>query len=98
MPRLRRKRRISFEPDVAFFKPAGIAMRDLEEVTLNVEEFEAIRLSDFEKLSQNECAAKMNISQPTFNRLISTAREKIASAIVEGKAIRIKGGNYLLSK
>lgn len=98
MPRLRRMRRISFEPDVVFFKPAGIAMRDLEEVTLNVEEFEAIRLSDFEKLSQNECAVKMNISQPTFNRLISNARGKIASALVEGKAIRIKGGNYLLSK
>ena len=95
---MRRMRRVSFEPDVVFFKPAGVPMRDLKEVVLSVEEFEALRLSDFEKLSQSECAAKMNISQPTFNRLLSSAREKIAEALVEGKAIRIKGGNYFLRK
>ena len=95
---MRRMRRVSFEPDVVFFKPAGVPMRDLKEAVLSVEEFEALRLSDFEKLSQSECAAKMNISQPTFNRLLSSAREKIAEALVEGKAIRIKGGNYFLRK
>ena len=96
MPRRRRMRQVKFEPDIAFFKPAGVPMRDLEEVVLSVEEFEALRLSDFEKLTQNECAEKMNISQPTFNRLISSAREKIAQALVEGKAIRIKGGHYFI--
>ncbi len=95
---MRRMRRVSFEPDVVFFKPAGVPMRDLKEVVLSVEEFEALRLSDFEKLTQLECAVKMNISQPTFNRLLSSAREKIAEALVEGKAIRIKGGNYFLRK
>ena len=93
---MRRMRRVSFEPDVAFFKPAGVPMRDLEEVVLTVEEFEAVRLSDYEGLTQSECAEKMGVSQPTFYRVLSSAREKIAEAIVKGKAIRIKGGNYSL--
>ena len=89
-------RRVSFEPDVVFFKPAGVAMRDLEEVVVTVDEFEALRLSDFEEMNQSEAAVKMKISQPTFNRLLSSAHEKIAEALVEGKAIRIHGGNYFL--
>jgi predicted DNA-binding protein (UPF0251 family) len=89
-------RRVSFEPGVVFFKPAGVGMRDLEEVVVTIDEFEALRLSDFEKMTQSEAAVKMKISQPTFNRLLSSAHEKIAEALVEGKAIRIRGGNYFL--
>ncbi len=96
MPRMRRIRRVGFEPGIVFFKPAGVAMRDLEEVVLEVDEFEALRLSDFEKMNQSQCAEKMGVSQPTFNRILSSAREKIASALVEGKAIRIQGGHYSL--
>lgn len=70
----------------------------LEESVLTIDEFEAIRLKDLQNLEQGECAEKMNISQPTFHRLIISARKTIADAIVNGKAIRIEGGNYIIDK
>jgi len=85
------------DPDVTYFKPRGIPMASLEEVILNVEEFEAVRLKDLEGLEQEECAKKMNISQPTFHRLILSARKKIAEAIVNGKAIKIEGGSFRMA-
>jgi len=96
MVRPRLCRRILAEPNVTYFKPQGIPMRELEEVVLSVEEFEAVRLKDLEGLEQEECARKMKISQPTFHRLVLSARKKIAEAIVKGKAIQIQGGNYRL--
>jgi predicted DNA-binding protein (UPF0251 family) len=73
-------------------------MIDLEESILTVDEFEAVRLKDLEGLDEVDAAKKMNISQPTFNRLLSSARKKIADAIVNGKAIKIFGGPYRLSR
>ena len=93
-----RRRRVMSEPDVVFFKPAGVPMRDLEEEVLTVEEYEALRLSDLDELNQEQAAKKMKVSQPTFNRLIAIARKKTAKALVKGKAIKIEGGNYFLSK
>jgi len=87
-------RRVGFKPNVSYFKPAGVPMAQLEEVVLTMDEFEAIRLKDVEELDQVEAAEKMNISQPTFNRILGSARNKIADAIVNGKAIRIEGGHY----
>jgi len=81
-------------PETTYFKPAGVPLRELEEVVLTVCEFEAIRLKDLEGLEQEECAKKMDISQPTFFRLLDSARKKIADAIVNGKAIKIEGGVY----
>jgi len=69
-------------------------MTQLEEIILHVDEFEAVRLKDLEGLEQEECAKKMKISQPTFHRLILSARKKIADAIINGKAIKIEGGNF----
>jgi len=94
MVRPRLCRRVRFNPDIVYFKPRGIPLRNLKEVILFVDEYEAIRLKDLEELEQEECAKKMNISQPTFHRLILSARKKIADAIIKGKAIRIEGGNY----
>jgi len=94
MVRPRLCRRVMFNPNVTYFKPRGIPLVDLEETILNVDEFEAVRLKDLNDLEQEECAKRMNISQPTFNRLVRGARKKIADAIVNGKAIRIEGGNY----
>ncbi|MBU0667610.1 DUF134 domain-containing protein [Patescibacteria group bacterium] len=94
MPRPRRIRFVGCMPHAVYFKPAGIKMRQLNEVVLSIEEFEAIRLKDFENLSQEESAKKMGISQPTFHRLILTARKKAADAIINGKALKIEGGNY----
>jgi predicted DNA-binding protein (UPF0251 family) len=69
-------------------------MSALEEVVLTLDEFEAVRLKDLEGLDQEECAKKMNISQPTFHRLVTMARRKIADSIVNGKALKIEGGNF----
>jgi len=96
MVRPRLCRRVRFNPDVTYFKPRGIPLRDLEEMTLNVDELEALRLHDLENLSQEKCSKKMNISQSTFNRLVIVARKKMVEAIVKGKAIKIEGGNYKL--
>jgi len=87
-------RRVAFNPDITYFKPIGIPMKVLEEVVVQVDEFEAVRLKDLEGLEQEECAKRMNISQPTFHRLVISARRKIAHALVNGKAIRIEGGNF----
>ena len=77
-------------PHSDYFKPAGIRMIDLEEVTLSLPEFEAIRLIDFEEVEQAEAANKMQISQPTLSRILKTARKKISDSIINGKAIRIE--------
>ena len=94
MPRPIKWRRVAFIPEVTYFKPAGIPLRGLEEICLSVEEAEAIRLKDTEGLGQEECAEKMSISRPTFQRVLGSARRKIADALLNGKAIRIEGGNF----
>ncbi|MFH1284478.1 MAG: DUF134 domain-containing protein [Candidatus Peregrinibacteria bacterium] len=94
MPRPRRIRFIGRMPQAVYFKPAGIKMRQLNEVILSIEEFEAIRLKDFKNLSQKDSAKRMGISQPTFHRLIFVARKKAADAIINGKALKIEGGNF----
>ncbi|MTI79316.1 MAG: DUF134 domain-containing protein [Firmicutes bacterium] len=94
MPRPPKCRRVGFVPEVTYFKPAGVPLVNLEEITLTVEELEAIRLKDLEGLEQEDCADKMNVSRPTFHRILVAARNKIALALVEGKAIRIEGGHF----
>lgn len=83
-------------PPMDGYKPFGIPLRQLESVTLLFEEFEAIRLVDYEDLSQEEAAVKMDISRPTFTRLINQARKKVAKAFVESRAILMEGGNYVI--
>jgi predicted DNA-binding protein (UPF0251 family) len=95
MPNRRRQRRITMLPPMEGFKPFGIPMRELETVILLYEEFEAIRLADYENLIQEEAAERMNISRPTFTRIYDKARKSIAKAFVEGKAIIIQGGTYI---
>ena len=94
MPRPIKCRRVAFMPGVTYFKPAGIPMRMLDEICLSVEEAEAIRLKDLEDLDQEQCAERMNISRPTFQRVLGSARKKIADVLLNGKAIRIEGGNF----
>ena len=83
-------RRLRFKPKSHYFKPQGIPMRQLEEVVLTKEEMEAIKLKDFDGLEQTDAAEKMKTSQSTFQRIMSSARAKIAEAIVKGKALRIE--------
>jgi predicted DNA-binding protein (UPF0251 family) len=90
-------RRVGYLPNVTFFKPAGIPMRELEEVCISLEEAEAIRLKDLEGLEQEQAAEKMNISRPTFQRILVSAHHKLADVILNGKAVRIGGGNFEFS-
>lgn len=62
--------------------------------TLKMEELEAIRLKDLEGLEQGECAEKMEVSRPTFQRILISAREKVADSLINGKAINVEGGNF----
>lgn len=90
MPRPRKCRYLSHEAEIKYFKPAGVGVRDLEIVNLQKDEIEAIKLKDFEGLSQEECAERMEISQPTFHRILLNARKKISDAIINGKAIELE--------
>ncbi len=96
MPRPIKWRRVAFMPQVTYFKPAGVPSHLLQGVALSVEELEAIRLKDVEGLQQEDCAQKMRISRPTFHRVLESARQKVADALTNGKAVRIKGGNFAL--
>ncbi|HAS27746.1 MAG TPA: hypothetical protein DCR59_00855 [Dehalococcoidia bacterium] len=91
-------RRIANVPGITYFKPAGIPLDNLEEVTLSLEEAEALRLKELEGLEQEQGAEKMNVSRPTFQRILASARVKSADAILNGKAIRIEGGNFELAR
>ena len=97
MPRPPKSRKVAFVPHLTYFKPAGVPLKHLKEECLGFEELEAIRLKDLEGLEQEACAKRMGISRPTFHRIISSARAKVARSLVEGKAIRIEGGNFQLT-
>jgi predicted DNA-binding protein (UPF0251 family)/predicted Fe-Mo cluster-binding NifX family protein len=96
MSRPKRKRKVLFSPNCTYFKPAGIKLRNLEEVILSVEEMEALRLCDFLKKEQKQAAVIMNISQSTFHRIVIEARFKLAKALTEGKAVKIEGGEFFM--
>lgn len=90
MPRTKCKRNIEFNPETTYYKPRGIPMNLLEEIKLEMDEFEAIRLRDFEGLYQEQAAEKMKISRQTFGRILESAHKKIADALIKGKSIRIE--------
>ena len=94
MPRPPRFRRVLHEPDVTYFKPAGVRMISLKESILTIDELEAVRLRDHEGKDQTNAAKSMGVSQPTFQRIYVSARRKIADALVNGKALKIEGGHY----
>ncbi len=87
-------RRVASMPQSDYFKPRGIPLSILEEVVLTVDEFEAIRLADLEGLYQEQAAEKMKVSRPTFGRIIESAHKKVAEALVQGKALKIEGGEF----
>ncbi|MCF8069842.1 MAG: DUF134 domain-containing protein [Desulfobacterales bacterium] len=98
MPRPRKFRRIGQEPSVIFFKPQGIPMHSLKGVILPVEGLEAIRLADAEGLDQDKAAEMMNVSRPTFSRILADARKVVAKGLSSGWAIRIEGGSYKIAE
>jgi len=96
MPRRKRCRHIEALPGITYFKPAGIPASTLETVDLDIDEYEAIRLADMDRLYQDEAAKKMGISRQTFGRIIDSAHHKIAKALTEGKALRIEKINEII--
>lgn len=93
MPRPQQHRKIFSPPLMLGFKPFGIPRRELESIILQYDEFEAIRLLDYEGLMQEQAAERMNVSRPTLTRIYENARKTIAEALVAGKMILIEGGN-----
>lgn len=94
--RPKRKRMIRFNPEITYFKPAGVPMRGLLEENLTLDEVEAIRLYDLEDLDQEKASGKMQISRITFLRILHSAHKKIASSLIYGKAISLKGGDVIM--
>lgn len=94
MARPVRCRRICLEPKYESFAPRG--RKSAEQILLTVDEFEAIRLIDHEKRTHEQCAGQMGISRTTVTEMYERARSKIADCLVNGKTLRISGGNYML--
>jgi len=90
MARPIKPRRVLFDPNVVYFKPRAVPLSMLEEVDLSIDELEALRLCDLKDLEQKEAASKMKVSQSTLQRILTSARKKVAEALTEGKAIKIR--------
>ena len=98
MARPTKWRKIENIPTVPCFIPSNTsAAADLPKNILKLEELEAIRLKDLECLEQEECAEKMEVSRPTFQRILISAREKVADSLINGKMILIEGGDFTLN-
>ena len=80
---------IRFQPNITYFKPQGVPMRNLETVILTIEELEAYRLRHLENLDQEEGAKRLKTSTSTYQRILYRAYAKIGEALVKGKAIKI---------
>ena len=94
MARPKKWRKIDHIPTVSFFSPSENEDIGLPCNILKLEELEAVRLKDLEGLEQEECASKMEVSRPTFQRILISAREKIADSLINGKSIKVEGGNF----
>ncbi|MFO7570804.1 MAG: DUF134 domain-containing protein [Smithellaceae bacterium] len=91
-------RKVCGVPDSNYFKPRGIPASELEEIVLSLDEFEAIRLADYEGMYHEQAAVRMEISRQTFGRIVEAARKKIADVLVSGKALRIEGGDVTVDE
>jgi predicted DNA-binding protein (UPF0251 family) len=92
MSRPKARRLINNPPLFTGFKPIGVKGRDLERIEMSIDEFEALRLADYEGLSQDEAALEMDISRSTFSRLIESARRKSSEFFIRGRQLVVDGG------
>jgi len=97
MSRPVKKRRVGCNPQANYFKPRGIPVAQLDEVVLTMDELEAIRLADLEECYQEAAARQMEVSRQTFGNIVKSAHKKIATALVQGKALKIEGGSIKMS-
>lgn len=94
MPRIRQKRRVLLPPKMEGFKPFGMSRCKVGQIALTYEEYEAVRLTDYQGLTQAEAAEQMGVSRPTFTRIYEHARKVVAAALIEGKTLLIGGGDF----
>ncbi|HAH30866.1 MAG TPA: hypothetical protein DCL44_00970 [Elusimicrobia bacterium] len=85
-------RKVVSEPRVYYFKPRAIPLYELEEITLQLDEFQAIKYAELDRKAQTAAAKGMRISRQTFGNILASARRKLADAVVNGKALKIQGG------
>jgi predicted DNA-binding protein (UPF0251 family) len=98
MPRKKRNRRIQVPPVIKGMSVYGVRGRKSNEVILRIEEYEVIRLLDYENLTQEEAAVFMDVSRPTLTRIYEEARNKVATSFVEGRDLIFKGGDIYFEK
>ena len=98
MPRMKKARCVQGHPIVDGFCPEQHPPWGVDEISLTVEGFEAIRLCDYEGLDQQVAADKMEVSRPTLNRVLAEARSIVAEALVMGRRLKIQGGNFEIQK
>ncbi len=96
MPRPRKWRKVCCLPKRNRFGPLDSPIQEDDFVTMTVDEYETIRLIDLERLTQEECAKQMNIARTTVQGIYNDARKKLAEFLVNGKELRIEGGEYKL--
>ncbi len=92
MPRPQKERIVSRPPLYSSFKPTGVRKNELGQISLTLDEYEAIRLADYLQLEHEEASIEMDISRSTFTRLLERARQKVSAFIIEGKELSIEGG------
>ena len=85
-----KERCINCAPEACYYKPVGIPMRDLDEIVLAMDELEAMRLTDLEGLYQADAAEHMGVSRQTIGNLLNSVHRKVADALLNGKALRIR--------
>lgn len=95
MSRPRKRRRVCGMPNYRVFGPINGKINK-ETIVLSVEEYEVIRLIDLEGLEQQQCAERMEVARSTIQRMYREAKEKVADSLVNGKILKIEGGDYIL--
>ena len=95
MPRPRKCRKVCQLPLIQEFHPTGVPSQK-EWVTLTVDEYEAVRLIDKQGFSQEDCSNYMQVARTTVQAIYTSARKKLALMLVEGRPLRIDGGDYQL--
>lgn len=96
MPRPRKCRKVCCLPENNLYGPLNMKFNEESVVLMSIEEYETIRLIDLQGFMQEEAAEQMNIARTTVQRIYNDARMKIAKTIVNGKILKIEGGDYML--
>ena len=93
MPRTEKNRIVHAPPLFTEFKPIGVRVKDLKQIPISLDEFESVKLADYQGLTHAEGADEMGVSRSTFTRMVERARKKIADFIIEGHVLVVEGGN-----